>query len=63
METGDMIKLPKKGDLSQCKNWRGVTLLTAPGKVVTRAILERLEVTVDKNCLFVGWLLNVPGTC
>ncbi|KAL9982115.1 hypothetical protein ACROYT_G010916 [Oculina patagonica] len=24
---GLLIKLPKKGDLSYCKNWRGITLL------------------------------------
>ena len=25
---GLIVKLPKKGDLSLCKNWRGITLLS-----------------------------------
>ena len=24
-----LIKLPKKGNLKECKNWRGITLLSA----------------------------------
>ena len=33
---GHMVKLPKKGDMSSCNNWRGVMLLSIPGKVLTR---------------------------
>ena len=29
---GIVIKVPKKGDLSQCRNWRGVTLLVVISK-------------------------------
>ena len=42
-----MIKLPKKGDLSQCKNYRGITLLSITGKVFNRIVLERMKDTVD----------------
>ena len=28
-----IVKLPKKGNLEVCDNWRGVTLLSVPGKV------------------------------
>lgn len=30
---GIIIKLPKKGDLADCNNWRGITLLSVTGKV------------------------------
>ncbi|CAH8644526.1 unnamed protein product [Heterobilharzia americana] len=29
---GYLVKLPKKGDLSVCKNWRGITLLSTHSK-------------------------------
>jgi len=46
---GYLIKLPKKGDLKECKNWRGIMLLPTAGKVLNRIILERLKVEVDKR--------------
>ncbi|XP_073670704.1 uncharacterized protein [Paramisgurnus dabryanus] len=39
---GTIIKLPKKGDLSQCKNWRGITLLSVASKVLCKIILNRI---------------------
>ena len=44
---GFLIKLPKKGDLSRCANYRGITLLSVPGKVFNRILLERMKVAVD----------------
>ena len=44
---GYLIKLPKKGDLSNCANYRGITLLSVPGKVFNRILLERMKVEVD----------------
>lgn len=38
---GIIIKIPKKGDLSNCDNWRGITLLSVPSKIFTRVILNR----------------------
>ena len=35
---GHIVKIPKKGDLSQCDNYRGIMLLSAPGKVMNRVI-------------------------
>ena len=32
---GHMVKLPKKRDISSCTNWRGIMLLSIPGKVLT----------------------------
>ena len=44
---GYLIKLPKKGDLNECKNWRGIMLLSTAGKVLNRIILERLKAELD----------------
>ncbi|RUS88821.1 hypothetical protein EGW08_003451 [Elysia chlorotica] len=46
---GHLVKLPKKGDLSSCNNWRGIMLLSIPGKVLTRIMLERLKTALDKK--------------
>ena len=35
-KNGTIIPLPKKGDLTECSNWRGITLLSVPGKVFAR---------------------------
>ena len=35
-QKGVIVKLPKKGNLEVCNNWRGVTLLSVPGKVLCR---------------------------
>ena len=44
---GIIVKLLKKGDLSNCNNWRGVTVLSVLGKVLSIALLNRLKDTVD----------------
>jgi len=44
---GVIIKLPKKGSLKDCNNWRGLTLLSIPGKVFSRVLLNRLQDAVD----------------
>ena len=46
---GYLIKLPKKGDLSQCSNYRGITLLSIPSKVFNRVLLNRLKDAVDPH--------------
>ena len=46
---GLLVKLPKKGDLSSCNNWRGIMLLSIPGKVLSRIMLERLKDALDKR--------------
>jgi hypothetical protein len=37
----------KKGDLNNCANYRGITLLDGPGKVFNRIILNRMKEEVD----------------
>ena len=45
-EEGLIIK--KNGDLSNCNNWRGVTLLSIPSKILTRIILNRIQNAVGQ---------------
>ena len=45
---GNLVKLPKKGDLSLCKNYRGIMLLPTAGKVLNHIILERMREAVDR---------------
>ena len=40
---GLIVKLPKKGDLRDCGNWRGITLLNTIYKIVTTIMLKRLQ--------------------
>lgn len=40
---GYLIKLPKKGDPSNCTNYIGITLLDVSGKVFNRALLNRMK--------------------
>ena len=44
---GLIVKLPKKGDLSLCKNWTGITLLSITSKVFSRVILDRISEALD----------------
>ena len=44
---GYLVKLPKKGDMQDCKNYRGIMLLSVPGKVLNIVILDRLKTGVD----------------
>ena len=44
---GLIVKLPKKGDLSLCKNWRGITLLSITSKVFSRVIHDRISEALD----------------
>ena len=46
---GHLIKLPKKGDLSNCNNYRGIMLLSVPSKVLSRVLLERMKDEVDSK--------------
>ena len=48
-KNGYLVKLPKKGDLRLCKNWRGIMLLSVPSKVFCRIILERLKHALDRK--------------
>ena len=47
LKKGLLIKIPKKGNLSHCGNWRGISLLSVSSKIVIRIILERLKTALD----------------
>ena len=46
---GHLIKLPKKGDLSSCSNYRGITLLSIQSKVFNRVLLNRMRDAIDTH--------------
>ena len=46
---GLIVKLPKKGDLSECGNWRGITLTSVPRKVFGRVLIDRIGQGVDSK--------------
>ncbi|KAG6939596.1 hypothetical protein G0U57_000750, partial [Chelydra serpentina] len=37
---GVIVKIPKKGILSDCNNWHGITLLSVPSKVLCKIIIQ-----------------------
>ena len=52
-----IVPIPKKGNLTNCDNWRGIALLDVVGKVAARVIQERLqdlaeEVLPESQCGF-----------
>ena len=48
-QKGIIVKLPKKGDLSVCGNWRGINLLSVPGKLFCRVLLQRMRQAIERT--------------
>ena len=46
-KTGLIVKLPQKGDIGMCNNWRGITLLFVTSRVVSRVMLDRISAAID----------------
>ena len=46
---GVIIKIPKKGNLNECGNWRGITILSIPYKIYCIIILNRITKTIDNK--------------
>ena len=44
-----IIPINKKGDRKECGNSRGISLLSVPGKVLTRVILNRIGKIIDER--------------
>ena len=36
------MKIPKEGALKNCNNWRGITLLSVPSKILAKIIIQRI---------------------
>ena len=46
---GVIVKIPKKSALNNCNNWRGITLLSVPSKILAKIIIQRIADTVDQQ--------------
>ncbi|VDO77747.1 unnamed protein product [Schistosoma curassoni] len=44
---GHLIKIRKKGDLRKCQNYRDIALISVPGKVFNRVLLNRMKDSVN----------------
>ena len=47
-KVGLIVKLPKKGYLTDCNNWRGIMPLSMTSKIFSRIVLDRISASVDK---------------
>jgi len=45
---GVIIPISKKGTLSDCNNWWGITLLSLPSKIFFKVIVKRLSLAVNE---------------
>ena len=46
---GLIVKLPKRGDLTDCHKWRGITLIPVIMNILRSAIINQLRVGVDNK--------------
>ncbi|XP_065582594.1 uncharacterized protein LOC136041763 [Artemia franciscana] len=44
-----LIRLFKKGDATKCENWRGISLISTPGKLFAQIILRRIQTALDSH--------------
>lgn len=45
---GLLVKLLKKGQLTDCYNWGCICLLSVPEKILSQIILDRMKEAVEK---------------
>ncbi|CAM4608815.1 unnamed protein product [Leuciscus chuanchicus] len=65
-QTGVVVPLFKKGDRRVCSNYRGITLLSLPGKVYARVLERRIRLGFRRNrAVFVPavehWTSSIPS--
>ena len=46
---GLIVKLPRKGDLTNCGNWRGITIMPTAAKLMGKVVIKRISRRVDKK--------------
>lgn len=46
---GVIVKIPKKGDLKKCDNWRGITILNTINKIMAQIILQRITDPIERQ--------------
>ena len=44
-----IVPVPKKGDLSLCDNWRGISLLDVVGKTFARVLQQHLQLVAEEE--------------
>ena len=44
-----IVKIPKKGALNNCNNWRGITLISVLSQILAKIITQRIADTVDHD--------------
>ena len=42
------MKVPKKGDLAECDNYRGISMLSVPSKILCRVLIDRVKSGMDE---------------
>ena len=45
----ELVLLPKKGDLSSCKNWRGICLLDIASKIFSSLLVRRMQIVMEEE--------------
>ena len=58
-KTGLIVKLPKKGNLAECGNWRGIMLLSI---TFSRIVLNRMNNTIERPET-ASWFQKRPFLC
>jgi ribosomal protein S26 len=56
-----LVLLSKKGDLSLCKNWRGICLLGVASKIFSSVLVARMEVVMESLALTLKWVFGGTG--
>jgi len=55
VETSLIITIPKKGNLKKCTNYRNISLICHPSKVMLKVILNRLKPQAEQIIAEVGF--------